>query len=114
MVFFWISISAQATDQTGTSLIWSEPFSNDVFPSRASVKSKLTRWKAPARDAFRWTTKVFDINPDITESSAWLYCGPPDGELDLRWSRLLNCKLHLNEFCYLRAGSGALSELTGC
>lgn len=86
---FWILVSAHGLD-SGASLIWGE--SLERVPEACDIRLTFI---APGRDALSWTTKVFDISPEITESSAWLYCGPPDPELDLRWSRLLNCKFRL-------------------
>ncbi|KAI9786816.1 MAG: hypothetical protein M1839_005047 [Geoglossum umbratile] len=44
---------------------------------------------APAREAIRSTAQVFEIDPDISGSSAWLYAGPPSPKLDQAWEELL-------------------------
>ncbi|KAK0609411.1 hypothetical protein B0T14DRAFT_608188 [Immersiella caudata] len=43
-----------------------------------------------AQPAIRLTSKVFDVNPDVAESSAWRYAGPPGYQLDQAWNELLN------------------------
>ncbi|KAK1834734.1 hypothetical protein QBC39DRAFT_342707 [Podospora conica] len=78
----------------------------------------------PARPAIRLTSQVFDVNPDITESSAWKYTGPATHKLDQAWSELLNHSMIRLTHDEMRAlgreaegvrltdGSGFLGQLT--
>ena len=40
----------------------------------------------------QYTPRVFEVNPDLVESSAWLYAGQPRQELEDAWQQLLKRK----------------------
>ena len=40
----------------------------------------------------QYTPRVFEVNPDLVESSAWLYAGKPRQELEDAWQQLLKRK----------------------
>jgi hypothetical protein len=71
--------------ENGQGLIYSNSFTISIF----IVLLDALTLQGPASSALRYEAKAFDMNPQIENSSAWVYAGPPSPALDDAWGKLM-------------------------